>query len=72
MHVDWSEIHEEIEHLLAKFSEISLDLFENADIAVEVVTDHLISEIESFGYVVTGASPSKSTVTGLPSKLGVD
>ena len=28
-------------------------------------------EIESFGYVATGASPSKSSVTGLPSKLAV-
>ena len=63
---EWSEVDAEAEHLPAKFSEISLDLCENADIAVEVNTDHVISEIESFGCVTTGASPGKTTVIGLP------
>ena len=33
---DWSEVDIEAEHLLAKFSAISLGLCENADITVEV------------------------------------
>ena len=70
-HDDWSGVDVEAEHVLAKFSEISLELCENVDIALEVNSDHVIGEIESFGYVATGASPNKSTVTGLPSRLAV-
>ena len=68
---DWSDVKTEAESLLARLSEISLGPCENATIASEVNTDHLIREIESFGYVAVSASPGHCTVTGLPLELTV-
>ena len=68
---DWRKVGFKAEYILMKLSKISGEPCENTHMTVKVSTDHMSGEIKSFGYVATGASPSMSTVTGLPSKLAL-
>ena len=63
---DWSQVKVRAEQLLHRFSETSLELCENATILTEVQTDQVCADIESFGYVATGACPSKCIVPDPP------
>ena len=67
---NWTQVKIRVEQLLCRFSEASLELCENTTILVEVETDQVSTDIESFGYVATGACPSKCTVPG-PLSFGV-
>ena len=65
-----STLHVRISELLTQVSETSQELRENADIPVEVNTDHMSAEIASFGYVGRGECPYKVNVT-LPARFAV-
>ena len=68
---DWRNLGFKAEYVLMKLSEIFGEPCENAHMTVKVITDHMSGEIKSFGYVATGASSNKSTITGLPSRVAV-
>ena len=68
---DWNKVGLKAEYLVMKLSESIEEPCENAHMTVKDRTDHLSGEIKSFEYGSKGVWPVKSTVTGLPLKLGV-
>ena len=66
---DWRKVGFKAEYILMKLSKVFGEPCENARMAVKVSTDDMRSEIKSLGYVATGAFPTKSTISGLPSRV---
>ena len=63
---NWSQVKVRAEQLLDCFMKTSLELCENATILMEVETAEESADIESFGYVATGAFLSTCIVPDPP------